>query len=170
MMLDATQMFLDRADQRLSALDERLAQAGNAREVAWAVCEFAGRELGLADCVVYLPEGADSLLQQAAWGPKRAAEQVLESRIRLAVGRGVVGDCARQRQPQRVDDTRRDPRYVPDDQVNLSELAVPLLDGERILGVLDSEHPDRGFYDARHERAFQAIASRAAVRLAQLPG
>ena len=99
--------------------------------------------------MVYLPDGPDSLVQQAAWGPKRAAEQVLESRIRLAVGRGVVGDCARQRTAQRVDDTRRDTRYVADDQVNLSELAVPLLHQDRLLGVLDSEHPAPGFYDDR---------------------
>ena len=169
-MLDATQMFLDRADQRLMALDERLARAGSDREVAWAVCEFAGQELGLADCVMYLPDGPDSLLQQAAWGPKRAAEQVLESRIRLSLGRGVVGDCARQQVAQRVDDTRQDARYVPDDQVNLSELAVPLVHDGAVLGVLDSEHPDSRFYDERHERAFQAIAERAVVRLVQLQG
>ena len=169
-MQDATRTFLDRADQRLAALDHRLAQAASAREVAWVVCDFAGHELALADCVVYLPDGADSLLQQAAWGPKRAAEQVLESRIRLAVGTGVVGDCARQRAPQRVADTRRDARYVADDQVNLSELAVPLLHGERVMGVLDSEHPDAGFYDGDLEQAMQAIAARAAARLVQLPG
>jgi putative methionine-R-sulfoxide reductase with GAF domain len=167
-MQDATQQFLERADQRLTTLDERLAQAASAREVAWAVCEFAGRELELADCVVYLPDGADSLLQQAAWGPKRAADQVLESRIRLAAGRGVVGDCARQQATQRVADTRNDARYVADDQVNLSELAVPLLHDGRVMGVLDSEHPDAGFYDARHEQALRAIADRAAARLVQL--
>lgn len=169
-MLDATQRFLDRADQRLALLDERLSQAASAREVAWTVCEFAGQELALADCVLYLPDGADSLLQQAAWGPKRAAEQVLESRIRLAVGAGVVGDCARQQAPQRVTDTRQDARYVADDQINLSELAVPLLHGGRVMGVLDSEHPDPGFYEPRHEQALQAIADRAAARLVQLQG
>jgi putative methionine-R-sulfoxide reductase with GAF domain len=169
-MLDATQLFLDRADQRLDVLDERLAQAASAREVAWTVCAFAGHELALADCVVYLPDGADSLLQYAAWGPKRVADQVLESRIRLAVGHGVVGDCARQQAPQRVADTRQDARYVADDQVNLSELAVPLVHAGRVIGVLDSEHPDAGFYDERHEQALAAIADRAAARLVQLQG
>lgn len=169
-MLDATQTFLDRADQRLALLDERLSQAASAREVAWTVCEFAGRELDLADCVLYLPDGTGSLLQQAAWGPKRAAEQVLESRIRLAVGRGVVGDCARQRATQRVADTRQDARYVADDQINLSELAVPLLHGDRVMGVLDSEHPDPDYYAPRHEQALQAIADHAVARLVQLQG
>ncbi|QSX76969.1 GAF domain-containing protein [Agrilutibacter solisilvae] len=93
---------------------------------------------------------------------------MLESRIRLAIGDGVVGDCARQRTLQRVDDTRRDGRYVADDQINLSELAVPLQHDGQLLGVLDSEHPQTGFYDARHEQALSAIAQRAAERLSRL--
>jgi hypothetical protein len=116
-MQDAITHFLNHADRRLAELDGRLAQAATPRDVAWIVCEFAGGELELTDCVVYLPDGRDGLIQQAAWGPKRAADHVLESRIRLAIGTGVVGDCARQR--SRVDDTRHDARYVPDDQITV---------------------------------------------------
>lgn len=168
--MDAVATFLEHAPQRLEALDAQLARSRCAREVAWALCEFAGAELDLGDCVVYLPEDEHNLAQQAAWGPKRAAAQVLESRIRLAVGRGVVGDCARLRTPQRVDDTRRDLRYVADDQINLSELAVPLVHEGALLGVLDSEHPQPAYYDDRHERAMVLIAQHAAARLAQLRG
>lgn len=169
-MDDAVARFTSQAEVLLDQLDADLAAAATSREVAWSLCEFAGRELGLADCVVYLPDRDGSLVQQAAWGPKRVATHVLESRIRLAIGQGVVGECARQLQPQRVDDTRRDPRYILDAEDNLSELAVPIhLDGT-LLGVLDSEHPDRGFYDARHEQAFAAIAGRGAARLLQLRG
>ena len=169
-MPDAITSFLDQAGARLAALDAQLAKAATARDVAWAICEFTGQELELSDCVVYLPDGEDGLIQHAAWGPKRAGNQILESRIQLAIGKGVVGDCARRRTPQRVDDTRRDIRYVADDQVNLSELAVPLIHDDVLLGVLDSEHPETAFYDNRHVQAFQAIAERAAARLAQLRG
>ena len=109
-----------------------------------------------------------SLVQQAAWGPKRVADHVLESRIRLAVGQGIVGDSARQLQPQRVDDIRRDPRYVLDAENNLSELAVPIHHDGTLLGVLDSEHPEQGFYDDRHEQALVTIAAHGAARLWQL--
>lgn len=160
--------FLAESTKRLAGLDAELARVESAQCVAWTLCEFSGRELDLVDCVVYLLKDEATLVQQAAWGPKRAAEHILESRIHLAVGRGVVGACAQSRSPQRVDDTRKDPRYVVDDQNNLSELAVPLVDGDTLFGVLDSEHPQAGYYNARHEQALQAIAARGALRLRQL--
>lgn len=169
-MPDAVTRFLSRLDALLARLDGQLALAETPREVAWIVCEFTGRELNLADCVVYLPEGGDGLLQTAAWGPKRVAEHMLESRIRLSLGKGIVGDCARRLHTQRVDDTRNDPRYVRDGELNLSELAVPIHHDEILLGVLDSEHPADGFYDARYEHAFEAIAERSAARLWCLRG
>lgn len=169
-MDDAVARFPTQAERLLRQLDAELTSATTPREVAWMLCEFAGRELDLADCVVYLPDGDGGLVQQAAWGPKRVAQHVLESRIRLGIGQGVVGDSARQLQPQRVDDTRHDPRYILDAENNLSELAVPIHHGDALLGVLDSEHPDPGFYDARHEQAFVAIAARGAARLRQLRG
>lgn len=169
-MDDPVARFLPQAERLLGELETDLATATTPREVAWRLCEFAGRELDLADCVVYLSDGDGGLVQQAAWGPKRVARQVLESRIRLDVGQGVVGDSARQLQPQRVDDTRHDPRYILDAENNLSELAVPIHHDDTLLGVLDSEHPDPGFYDARHEQAFVAIAARGAARLRQLRG
>src|SRR5688500_12804938 len=101
---DAAALFLARAEVRLASLATALAEAATPGAAAWTLCEFAGRELTLVDVVVYLRDNDGSLVQQAAWGPKRAAEHVLESRIRLTIGQGVVGSCARLLKPQRVAD------------------------------------------------------------------
>ncbi|NZA28682.1 GAF domain-containing protein [Luteimonas sp. SJ-92] len=163
--------FLQQAGPRLAALVGELERCASPVEVAWALCEFSGPALGLADCVVYLLDGdGRTLTQQAAWGPKRAASRVLESRIRLRLGQGIVGHCAQQRLPQRTADARRDGRYVLDDQFNLSELAVPICIGDALFGVLDSEHPEPGFYGLAHEHALYAIAERGAMRLRALAG
>ena len=104
--------FLSDAIARLAALDAALGQASTPADVAWSVCEYAGRELDLADAIVYLLDpGAHTLSQHAAWGPKRAASRVLESRITLALGQGIVGRCAQLRLPQRTGDARLDDRY-----------------------------------------------------------
>lgn len=166
--MTAADDFLLQGPSLLARLDQDLAAAATPREVAWTLCEFAGRELALDDCVVYLVETDGKLGQQAAWGPKQAAEHVLESRLRLARGQGVVGDCARQQQTQRIDDVRHDPRYVADDQPNLSELAAPIHADGVLYGVLDSEHPTAGFYAHAHVHAFEAIAARGAARLRRL--
>lgn len=169
-MASPSNAFLEQAPQRLARLTRELACAGTRQDVAWTLCEFSGRELDLADCVVYLVDpGGTSLTQQAAWGPKRAAHHMLESRLRLAMGQGIVGRCAQRRLPQRTGNARTDPRYVVDDQFNLSELAVPILADGELLGVLDSEHPRADYYGLEDEHVFLAIAERGALRLQQLP-
>ena len=161
--------FLAQAQQRLAGLMQELAGAGTSQDVAWTLCEFSGRELDLADCVVYLLDpGGASLTQQAAWGPKRAAHHVLESRLRLAIGQGIVGRCAQLRLPQRTGNAHADRRYVVDDQFNMSELAVPILADGELFGVLDSEHPLADYYGLEDEHVFLAIAERGALRLQQL--
>lgn len=165
----AAAAFLAEAQARLAGLSSELLLAASPQCVAWTLCEFCGRELGLADCVVYLlDEGGRSMTQQAAWGPKQAAHHVLESRIQLAIGVGIVGRCAQLRLPQRSVDARLDERYVADDQPNLSELAVPIMADNVLYGVLDSEHPQADYYRLAHEHAMAAIAERGALRLQQL--
>ena len=165
----AADRFLAQARTRLADLSADLQVAESPCDVAWTLCQFCGQELELADCVIYLlDDGAHSLSQRAAWGPKQAARHVLESRLRLALGQGIVGRCAQLRLPQRTADARLDPRYVSDDQPNLSELAVPIMAGNELFGVLDSEHPDADYYDLPHEHAFLAIAERGAMRLRAL--
>ncbi|MGA9421315.1 MAG: GAF domain-containing protein, partial [Rhodanobacteraceae bacterium] len=91
-----------------------------------------------------------------------------ESRIRLQPGQGIVGTCAEQRRALRMSDARDDPRYIQDDQPNRSELAVPMVAANVLFGVLDSEHPEPGYYSADHERAMLMLAQCGAARLLEL--
>ena len=163
--MDTVTRFLERCDAMLARLDGLLQESSSAREAAWTLCEYTGRELNLADCVVYLPAAGDMLSQAAAWGPRRGAERLPESSLRLPLGRGVVGECALLQQTQRVDDTRDDRRCVRDGQPALSELSVPICRDGLLLGVLDSEDAGTSFYDTRYEQAFEAIAGCAAAHL-----
>ena len=166
---DAVFAFVANQRDQLIRLDAQLRRVGKPHDVAWAIADFAGRVLMLDDCVVYLtqPDG-ESLLQYAAYGPKRIAERIFENRIRLPFGQGVVGSCAQLGAAQRIDDTRADGRYVVDDLERLSEIAVPIIDGPRVLGVIDSEHSDAGFFRKEHVTALTALADAAAKRLVHL--
>lgn len=161
--LDAT------ASAALVRLTALLRKAGTAREAAWAIASEAISALGLEDCIVYLLDDTGMILTQvAAYGPKLKAPNVIEHAITLRVGQGVVGDCARRRETVRIDDTRRDERYLVDDDTRLSELAVPLLHDGVLLGVLDSEHTRSAFYSDRHVRVMQQMADLLAAHLAGL--
>ncbi len=124
--------------------------------LAWEVAEVAGTSLGLEDVVVYRRSGA--LLEQvAAFGPK-GVHGVLQSPLKLPVGQGIVGAAARWARSEQVADTRSDRRYVQDGREARSELAVPILQGGAVVGVLDSESCERAAYGARHLQALEGMA------------
>jgi signal transduction histidine kinase len=52
-----------------------------------------------------------------------------------------------------------------DDATRLSELAVPIIHDGSVIGVLDSEHPEPGFFTAEHVRLLTTIVSLAATRI-----
>src|SRR5437868_6857132 len=116
-------------------------------EILWDVAQVVVAHLGLEDCVIYLfDERRDFLVQRAAFGPKNPREREILAPILIKPGTGIVGTVAVTGRAELIHDTRLDPRYIPDDQQRLSELAVPLFSQGQVIGVLDSEHSQVGFF------------------------
>jgi serine phosphatase RsbU (regulator of sigma subunit) len=84
------------------------------------------------------------------------------------LGYGVSGTAAATRATVRVPDVTRDPRYVrarhPEVEIH-SELAVPLLSKDRLVGVLDLESVGRDTYTEAHEGILSTLASYIATAL-----
>jgi L-methionine (R)-S-oxide reductase len=78
--------------------------------------------------------------------------------VRIAVGRGVCGTAAARRVPMLVDDVLAFPGHIACDSASRSELVVPLIAGERILGVLDLDSPHPGRFDAQDRDGVQKLA------------
>lgn len=78
---------------------------------------------------------------------------------------GILGAAARQREPQLSNDIRNDGRYVPIPGThNLhAEIAVPILLGDRLLGVLDVA--GMGQFDQGDVSALQVVADQLAVAI-----
>jgi len=84
-------------------------------------------------------------------------------RTRVKVGEGVTGVAAQRREPILVDDVSQDPRYIPAIPGVRSELAVPLIIKNRLIGVIDIESPQPNHFTEEHKRLLTLIASRMAV-------
>ena len=67
--------------------------------------------------------------------------------VRIALGRGVCGTAASLRQTQVVPDVRAFPGHIACDADSRSEIVVPLLKNNRLLGVLDLDSPDFDRFD-----------------------
>jgi signal transduction histidine kinase len=82
-----------------------------------------------------------------------------------AVSEGILGAAARQQQPQFINNIHSDGRYIPIPySENLqAEIAVPILLGSRLLGVLDVAGVDQ--FDQEDVAALQVVADQLAVAI-----
>ena len=83
----------------------------------------------------------------------------------LPVGVGVVGYAAKHKQAVLVRDVKKDPRYIDTNPETRSELAVPLIYQDRVVGVLDLEHTKRGFFTEEHQRTITTLAAQIAIAI-----
>ncbi|MFD0863403.1 helix-turn-helix domain-containing protein [Sungkyunkwania multivorans] len=138
-------------------------------DVLWDITKNCIAKLDLEDCVIYLlDKERQMLVQKAAYGNKDKGQRKILSPIEIPVGKGVVGAAAKTREWQLVQDVNTEERYILDDQQRMSELAVPIAFEDELLGVLDSEHSQKAFFNERHVFLFQLIAKLTATKLQQV--
>jgi sigma-B regulation protein RsbU (phosphoserine phosphatase) len=80
-------------------------------------------------------------------------------------GKGIVGAAAAEKAAVLVPDVSKDPRYVMANPETKSELAVPLIYKDKVIGVLDLEHTRRGFFTEDHKRTLTTLAAQIAIAL-----
>jgi GAF domain-containing protein len=90
--------------------------------------------------------------------------------IRIAVGKGVCGTAAQRRRSVLVPDVHDFPGHIACDMDSRSELVVPLIRGETLLGVLDLDSPLPARFDAADQAGCETLAAIIVRHLAALPG
>ena len=83
-------------------------------------------------------------------------------RTRVPLGRGVVGQVALTRQSILLNDVSNSDFYVAANPEVCSELAVPLIAKNRLIGVMDLESEHAGYFRAEHLHLLTLTASRIA--------
>ena len=83
-------------------------------------------------------------------------------RTRVPVGKGVVGQVALTRQPILLNDVAGVEFYTSANPDVRSELAVPLIAKNRLIGVMDLESTEAGYFRPEHQRVLTVTASRIA--------
>lgn len=138
----------------------------NMYEIAWEITKNTIGLLGFEDCVIYLLDKEKGELNQiAAYGEKLSSENEIVNKIIIPLGKGIVGTVAQTGIAEIISDTSKDKRYIIDDKVRLSEISVPIIAENEIIGVIDSEHSSKGFFTDDHLKTLQTIASLAATQL-----
>lgn len=79
--------------------------------------------------------------------------------VRIAVGRGVCGTSVARRASIVVEDVHAFPGHIACDANSRSELVVPLIAGDRVLGVLDLDSPVKSRFGELERIGFERIAA-----------
>lgn len=79
--------------------------------------------------------------------------------VRIPMGRGVCGTAAEQRRTRIVGDVNAFDGHIACDSDSRSEIVVPLVQGETVLGVLDVDAPVLERFDAQDQAGLEAVAA-----------
>jgi sigma-B regulation protein RsbU (phosphoserine phosphatase) len=83
---------------------------------------------------------------------------------RLKVGQeGMVGHVASTGQLRYAPDVRKDPYYIRCGHATLSEVAIPLRVGQRVVGVFTASHPELDGFPLQQLRILQAFCDHVSV-------
>src|SRR5580692_8984732 len=85
--------------------------------------------------------------------------------LRIKLGDGVTGTAAMERTTVVVDDVRKYPRYIEAVKHARSELAVPLISQDRVVGVLDIESTEPGYFRGEQVKLLNLLASQIAIAI-----
>lgn len=119
----------------------------NYYDIAWEILINIANYLDTEDCVIYLiNEETNSMEQIAAYGSKVKGKEILNPLV-IPIGEGIVGSVAKSGIPELIHDTSKDSRYIKDIEYNYSEITVPIVVEGHIIGIIDSEHPEKYFFN-----------------------
>ena len=110
---------------------------------------------------IYLLEGDELVL-----GPFRGTPS---PHTRIPLGRGICGAAATAKATIIVDDVHADPRYLACSIDTKSEIVVPIMDGERVLGEIDIDGDRIAAFTSDDRELLERVAAIIAAKLRTQP-
>ncbi|WML30438.1 GAF domain-containing protein [Neobacillus sp. OS1-32] len=85
--------------------------------------------------------------------------QGLPACVRIPVGKGVCGTAALKKETVRIADVSQFPGHIACDSASQSEIVIPLLKGEQLIGVLDIDSPELNRFDELDQEKLEEFVS-----------
>ncbi len=133
--LDFQLMDLDHAHRKLSALYKITAivqKTVDEKEVLEEILDGITQELGFVNAAIFLLDSVTNSLTCKA-------QRGYQEDMRIPLGEGIAGRAALHRELIHVPDIELEPRYIPGTRNAFSEVAIPLIVNDKVIGVLDVE-------------------------------
>jgi phosphoserine phosphatase RsbU/P len=146
----------------LNEIARELTSILNVDEVLKRIGELLNRLIDFQMFSILLLDSAGTTLQHRF---SLRFQENIHLKEDVPVGKGLVGFAAEHKQAVLVRDVKKDPRYIETNPETRSELAVPLIYKDNVIGVLDLEHTKRGFFTDDHQRTITTLAAQIAIAI-----
>jgi phosphoserine phosphatase RsbU/P len=146
----------------LNEIARELTSILNVDELLKRIAELLSRLIDYQMFSILLLDEAGEKLQHRF---SQRFQENIQLKHEIPLGRGVVGYAAQHKEAVLVPDVNKDPRYVKANPETRSELAVPLVYKDKVIGVLDLEHTRRGFFTDDHKRTVTTLAAQVAIAI-----
>jgi len=141
----------------VEAVGRLLAATGPTRASLEQLAELLDEQFGYEYVAIYLVNEGQLELG--------ASRNYVDPSHLLDGTQGIIGRVMRTHRPELVTDVRYEPEYVCGDPAVLSEIAVPFMTGERLLGVLDIESSSADRLDETDLTVMVAVADQLAAAM-----
>ncbi|MDQ6761429.1 MAG: histidine kinase [Bacteroidota bacterium] len=153
-------------EQVINYFSSSLIDKNTVNDVLWDVAKNLIGKLGFEDCMIYLwNDDKTKMMQRAGLGPKGSVEEISKQPFDVVPGQGVVGYVMETKEAVLIPDTSKDERYRADELTRLSEITVPVIYNNELIGVIDSEHHEKNFFTRRHLQILNTIATLVADKI-----
>ena len=146
----------------LNEIARELTSILNVDELLKRIAELLSRLIDYQMFSILLLDAAGEKLQHRF---SQRFQENIQLKHEIPLGRGIVGFAAEHKQAVLVPDVSKDPRYIQGNPETRSELAVPLVYKDNVIGVLDLEHTRRGFFTDDHKRTVTTLAAQVAIAI-----
>ncbi len=151
---------------RIYSFGQRLATASTPDQAIASTLDFLVEQFDFELSAILLMGEGELLSVAGLRGPYR--EGGIEVGTTVSTGIGIIGWVAESRRPLLVPNVKDDPRYFEAFSGTRSELAVPVLFGGNLLGVINVESKRPEFFDDEDRQLLEVVANHLAIALSNL--
>ena len=150
----------------LNRIGTEISAALDVEQIQRVAVKFLHKSFGYYHVAMFVPDQSRGVLaMQARAG---AFANLFPKKHAIQFGKGIVGWVHQNRQTVLANDVKIDPRYInlyPDRIPTRSELAVPILAGEKVIGILDIQSPLENAFDQNDIVLIETVANQLALAI-----
>ena len=151
---------------RIFQFGQRLAVASAKSQAIESTLDFLSEQFDFQLSSILMLQEDGTLRIEAIGGAY--GETHIDKGWEMTKNSGVIGWVARNEQPAVVLNVSKDDRYSEVFPGTNSELAVPILFNDNLVGVINIESPEVGFFDDEDRRLIEVVANHLAIALASI--